>query len=250
MTSPILHTIMKVHIKRLGLGRVILGAFGMYVTIPVFFLIHGFVIHVLVMKILLPLCNEKNIEAKNFIILDRYKVSGLSRIDAINCMFCGWVNGLCTLFNHTLDELSKNAHDVTFVARLLIYLIILLYTLPGLVIQTIMHLWTNTMVAAPLRLEKISYRAITKEVLATYAIDSGYSQAARWYLSYQKITWTALERALEQVESAWCPIRHFERMESVVYPPHHKLFFEPEQIADLCVYLSEHGTVLSRDSRG
>jgi hypothetical protein len=68
------------------------------------------------------------------------------------------------------------------------------------------------------------------------------------YLLYQKISWTALERALEQIESAWCPIKHFERMESVIYPPHHKLFFEPHQILQLHAHLLEHGTVLAGDN--
>jgi len=73
-----------------------------------------------------------------------------------------------------------------------------------------------------------------------------YHGVARLYLVYLKATWVSLGHSLEKIESAWCPIKHFERKEGVVYPKHHKIFFEPHQVRELHEYLSEYGTVLAK----
>jgi hypothetical protein len=245
MMPPIIHTILKIHLKRLGLARVVIGALGMYVTIPAFLLIHVAVVTIIAQGILFPLLKINTIHTRNFIILDRYKVKGLSRIDTFNCLFCGWVNGICTFLNKTTDEISNNQQKLPLYAKAVILLTILSYTLPGLFIQTSMHLWSNYLIMAPLRLKKISYRSIIDEISKCYKTSTSYSQLGRYYLTYQKITWVALERALEQIESSWCPIKHFEQMESTIYPQHHRLFFKPDQITKLHKHLIEHGTVLT-----
>ena len=38
---------------------------------------------------------------------------------------------------------------------------------------------------------------------------------------------------IEQIESAWCPLRHYERREGIVYPAHHARFFGADTIDDL-----------------
>lgn len=245
MTDPILLTIMKIHLKRLGIFRVVIGVMGMYLTIPVFLLVHGVVVTIILQRIVLPLLHVNHVFTKNFIILDRYRVKGLSTIDTLNCLFCGWANGICTFVNHVIDKIGRKPQDFTPFSKIITFTLILLYTLPGLIVQTFVYLLNNHVIAASLHYRKISYRKELKKILATRDFASSYSKPARLYLIYQKMTWVALESALEQIESAWCPIKHFERMDSAIYPPHHKLFFEPDQIHELHAYLIRYGTVLS-----
>ena len=52
--------------------------------------------------------------------------------------------------------------------------------------------------------------------------------------------------ALEQIESSWCPLTHFERREGIVYPEHHRKFFGPNEIDAMRATLSTTGTVSAR----
>lgn len=244
MAPSILHTIMRVHIKRLGLLRVVIGALGIYLTIPAFMVIHGAVVVFILRRVVFPLLSLDNLRTENHIILDRYRVEGLSFMDKFNCLFCGWANGICTLLNRTVDAVSERRTDLPVHSQFIFALLMALYVPPAILLQIPMHLLTNHVIASALRFEKISYRVILREVLRGYPIDASHNSVVRIFLIYQKVTWIALERALEQIESSWCPIKHFERMDSVTYPLHHKRFFEPEQIRDLHDYLLEHGTVL------
>ena len=49
--------------------------------------------------------------------------------------------------------------------------------------------------------------------------------------------------ALEQTESAWCPLKHLEIREDAEYPDHHRHFFKPYEIEEMKQVLSERGTV-------
>jgi hypothetical protein len=52
--------------------------------------------------------------------------------------------------------------------------------------------------------------------------------------------------ALEQIESSWCPLKHFERREGIVYPDHHKKFFGPDEIEAMRQTLMNEGSVSYR----
>lgn len=231
------------HIYRLGFIRVLIGAIGIYLSIPVFLLIHAIVIQVLLKFVVHPFLNLGDLATHRFIVLDRYKVSGLSIIDRLHCLFCGWANGLNTLLNYTVDTISKGQIKICIFQKTILYLLCLLYLPSALIVQTCFFFIYNLLIAAPLSLEKVYYGSLIRTHINSYA--RSFSGSARLFLVYQKISWAALGLALKQIESAWCPIRHFEKMEGVIYPDHHRHFFEPDQIEQLRTHLMEYGTVLS-----
>ena len=69
------------------------------------------------------------------------------------------------------------------------------------------------------------------------------SGLARFLIRVAKNSQLRFAMALEQIESAFCPLRHFEEREGIVYPDHHKRFFGPEQIEEMRQTLMTVGTV-------
>ena len=244
LLDPLFFPILDSHIKRLGSLRVLLGAIGMYLTIPIFMLIYVSVVAMIMRGVVFPILNIKSLKDKNHIILDRYKVKGLSLFDKFHCLFCGLANGLCTLLNDSSDILIKTKHKINLLQKTLLFIVAAIYTVPCLVLQTVLHYIFNYIIALPLGLKKASYRAATAEYKKNHK-DQPMS-LGRFYLGYQKVTWMVLTQALSQIESSFCPIKHFEKMESVVYPNHHKIFFEPHQINELRQHLLDHGSVLKK----
>jgi len=45
---------------------------------------------------------------------------------------------------------------------------------------------------------------------------------------------------------SWCPLKHFERREGIVYPDHHKKFFGPDEIEAMRQTLMNERSVSSR----
>ncbi len=231
------------HLQRLGIIRLLIGVVMMYLTIPVFLLIHGAVVVLMLKWMIFPLLGIVHIRTKNYIVIDRYKVQGLSGLDTFNCLFCGWVNGVCTFLNAAVDTISENPRQLGMVSKIFLFILLAIYTLNSLVIQTLLHISYNAFIALPHGLKTVSYLDVIREVRSDKGYARNHKSLAKQFIIYQKITWKALNYALEQIECAWCPIKHFETMESVVYPAHHKLFFEPDQVEELKEFLKEHGTV-------
>lgn len=243
---PLWCPIMGSHIHRIGLLRVFVGAVGMYLSVPVFILVHAVVIQIVFRWIIFPVLGLGSLSTEQYIILDRYKVEGLSWIDKLHCLFCGWVNGICTFLDCRVDLISSCPIPLTRFKKAILTLVCLVYTVPAVMVQLLFFLVYNYLIAAPLELEKVYYGPL----IHCYCFKNPYAQKhrpwARRFLVYQKISWQALGAALKQIESAWCPIKHFERMEKGIYPNHHRLFFEPHQVGALRRFLRRHKTVLDR----
>lgn len=218
----------------------------MYLSIPVFMLIHAITIQIMLRWIVYPLLRLDRLSTKKFIVMDRYKVNGLSFIDKFHCLFCGWANGMYTFLNNRVDFISQNPQSLGPIKTAIMGFFCVIYTPPALFIQFLQFFIYNHLIAAPLELEKVYYTPLINQYHtdSTYAIK--HKTWPRRFLIYQKITWAALGLALRQIESAWCPIKHFEEMEDFVFPDHHKLFFEPHQIDELRDFLSTNGTVLDK----
>lgn len=245
---PLWCPIMGTHLHRLGFLRVATGALGMYLSIPVFMLVHIFVIQLVLRLAVFPLLDLKYPGTRRFIILDRYKVKGLSVVDKFHCLFCGWVNGICLFLDNQTDFLSTHRSLPSVGKRGFFVLLGLIYTPAALSIQLVFFLIYNYLIAVPLELEKVYYTELILRYFRQTPYAAGHSPWTRRFLTYQKITWQGLSVALKQIESAWCPIRHFEKMNGVRYPDHHKLFFEPQQIDALRRHLALHGSVLSKEN--
>ncbi len=244
-TTSLARTIFSIHVKRLGLTRVLAGALGMYITVPVFIIIHVFVIYLLINSIVAPLLKLTNLKPSNYIIIDRYKVQGLGLIDKVNCLFCGWVNGISTYMSQATESISGCRYEMPVKTKVVLSTLTLSYILPAILIQIAMHLNNNYLIASSLKLKKIYWLRLFGDTLADKKFAAAYSRLARIFLIYQKTTWASLALSLEQIESAWCPIKHLEKKECVVYPDHHRTFFSPHQIDELHIFLLKHGTVLN-----
>jgi hypothetical protein len=243
---PLWCPIMGSHIQRLGVTRVVIGAIGMYLSIPVFMIVHAIVIQLFLRWAIYPFLGLGHLTTEKFLILDRYKVRGLSAIDKFHCLFCGWVSGICTFLDHIVDLISNTPRTITPFKRIILALVCMTYTLPALMIQTCFFFIYNYLIAAPLRLEKVYYGPLIKQYCFVEPYARKHRVWTRRFLTYQKISWRALGLALKQIESAWCPIKHFEKMGNVTFPDHHKLFFEPDKVDELRRFLCQHGTALER----
>ncbi len=243
---PLWCPIMGSHIHRLGIVRVCIGALGMYLSVPVFMIVHAVVIQGLMRWIIFPVLEFDGLTTRQFIILDRYRVSGLSVVDKFHCLFCGWVNGICTFLDHQVDRIAGTPLALGTSRRTILAVTCLAYTLPAVIIQTLFFFIYNYVIAAPLDLDKVYYGSLIRQYCMAKPYASSHPLWARRFLTYQKISWAALGLALRQIESAWCPIRHFETMENAVFPDHHQLFFEPHQVDQLRRFLGRHRTVLER----
>ena len=51
---------------------------------------------------------------------------------------------------------------------------------------------------------------------------------------------------LDQIESSWCPLVHFEKRKGVIYPSHHERFFGPHELEKMRDVLRTVGTVSTR----
>jgi hypothetical protein len=75
---------------------------------------------------------------------------------------------------------------------------------------------------------------------------SRFPTPSRFLIRSAKSMMLRFALALEQIESSWCPLRHFERREGIVYPEHHKKFFGPDEIEAMRIVLLTEGTVSER----
>jgi hypothetical protein len=103
----------------------------------------------------------------------------------------------------------------------------------------------NVLVSRPLGMHRVSI-AEARQIIE----DDDYAgQMPTWlrtFVRMYKSTWLRFSMALEQIESSWCPLTHFERREGIVYPEHHRKFFGPDEIDAMRETLSTAGTVSSR----
>ena len=83
-------------------------------------------------------------------------------------------------------------------------------------------------------------------ILEEHGYASQFSPMSRYFLRSSKSSALRFAMALEQIESSWCPLTHFERREGIVYPEHHKRFFGPDEIELMRQTLMSEGTVSPR----
>ena len=230
------------HIKRIGWLRVIAGGGSMYLSIPMFIAFHVSVAVALYQWMLRPLFGLPRVRWADHVIIDRHRIEGLPFFDVFNCWFCGYANGLCTMINTELDHLSAHEGRLPPWRRVLAGCAVAL-NLPFLWLGEwfgIRFIY-DVLVSRPLGMHRTG-RAEAAQLLenAGYAKNFG---AGRGVLLYAKNMTLRLSLALEQIESSWCPLKHFERRNGIVYPEHHKRFFGPQELETMRHTLSTVGTV-------
>lgn len=237
---PAVISIYGIHSKRLGHFRTALGALLMYSTVPLFLLLHTTVALFMYRKILRPLLKLPMLYSRDYVILDRYNLSSLHWFDRLNCLFCEYANGITQLVQDEIMVVVSHPVQTSFLQRCVIVLYLVPQTFLVLLGMLIATVPTNILMNL-LGLHRASHKRILDR-LQRENFGSLYGTVMCRIIRMYKLTADILSYNLEQIESAWCPIRHYER-EGQHLPMHHKNFFERDNLTALQSTLTERGTV-------
>ncbi len=230
-------------VERIGLPRVLAGGLSMYFSIPIFAILH-IIGHVVLLRwLVVPLLGMDNISVRNYVILDRHKIEGLSLLDKVNCVFCGWANGLSMLLHAWLERLDGYEGKIDSDKRRVLTIWLVLFS-PLICLAEIISIQIiyNIMVSRPLGLKRITLDEAYNEIEDS-GFASKFSVLPRSLLRYHKSFEIRLENALEQIETSWCPLKHLDTDRDIVYPDHHRKFFGRDQIEQMKKILQTDGTV-------
>ena len=222
-----------------------IGGFSMYLCIPFLVVTHLTSSLILYQWVVRPLFRTRRIEWKDYIIIDRHRIEALSAFDKFNCMFCGYANGVCTLLNKELDQSQNIEGDIGVGRQRILALVLLLLTPIGLLTELVHQVVYNVLVSRPLGMHRVSMKE-AGAILEEHGYASRFRPLNRYMLKSAKNSMIRFAMALEQIESSWCPLTHFERREGIVYPDHHERFFGPDQIEAMRQTLINEGTVSPR----
>ena len=244
---PLIWNIFGSHAKRLGLSRVMFGGTCMYLSLPFFVVAHTTGVFLMIQCLLTPLFGVRRRSLRNYIIIDRHKISGLTLMDRINCMFCGYANGSVHFLNIWLDDVAEKEADINWLRRFLA-LVMLAFYFPVLAIlqATTLHVVYDLLVARPLALNSMPRKAGLKKLNGITAFTKIERSLFSWLLRFEKLFALRLSFALAQIEASWCPLKHLDRRAEASYPDHHRHFFEADQVEEMLVTLAEEGSALRR----
>ena len=236
------------HVKRIGWLRTIIGGFPMYIGVPFFLLFHLVCLVLYFKGILQPLLHLDKLEFRNYLVMDRHRIRTLPWFDRMNCMYCDYANGLATIFQDELTLIEARIASgvrLSVQAQLLIIVGFIFYYSASTVFKISRFLIYDVMISHPLGLHRLSTQD-AKRILLRQGITREYQGFLGKVFENECLLSIKLNNALEQIESAWCPIRHLDLQPDVVLPGHHKLFLEPTEIEEVKRTLQNEGTVSLR----
>ncbi|KKS29033.1 MAG: hypothetical protein UV60_C0002G0017 [Parcubacteria group bacterium GW2011_GWA2_43_11] len=235
-------SIFRIHSKRIGIVRTLLGALLMYTTIPFFIFVHMSITIFFYKGILRPLLGLPPLYTKNYIIFDRFAIRDLHWIDRLNCQFCEYANGLTVLMNAELEQVVQ-LKKVSLIKSVLIGV----YLIPQTVFFFIGLLLTSIPTAVLIKLlglHRASYMRIHK-CLIDDSYAGHFSTPFISFIRFYKVSAETIAYNLEQIESSWCPIKHLE-MSNRVHPVHHGNFYARNDLNSAKRKLAEVGSVSSK----
>ncbi len=233
------------HMKRIGVLRTFAGGLPMYLCIPLLIVAHMTTAVALYQWILRPLLRTPRVRWADYVIIDRHRITELTWFDKFNCMFCGYANGLTTMLNQEMDHTAAAMLPTGSLKRPLLWLVAVLWMPVYLMAEVGVQIIYNTLVSRPLGMHRVSF-AQAGQMLRDTRYAQGHDVLLRTWLRLNKSVMLRFAMGLEQIESSWCPLRHFERRRGVVYPEHHKKFFGPDELGRMVDVLSTTGTVSDR----
>lgn len=250
--KSLIPTICECHIERIGVFRALFGGLSMYLTIPMWVLFHFTSAVILYQWLLRPILGLKRVLWKDHVILDRHRIETLALMDKLNCLFCGYANGLTTMLNKEIDNIAENAQEIKSrkwvpLRAVLAVVISVVFLMPLVVICDLIaiRLIYNNLIAIPLGMHQTSSIDAHNFIRGVnYAKDFNF--ITRKILCYTKNVFLRLSELLEQIESSWCPLKHFETREGIVYPKHHENFIHPQNALYAKEILRTEGTVSPR----
>lgn len=246
--SSLLVSINVAHVRLHGWPRCIVGGGTMYLSIPAFVLLNLTLVVALLQGVLAPLFGVSTVRWADHVVMDRGRIANLYWLDRLNCQFCGYANGLSTMLNTQLDRLAA-ANPNAGALRWAVAGLAAVMTAPLWVafdLYTVRFLYGG-IISRCLYMHRFSW-AEGAAVLEAGRYAEHLPAPARTVLRTWKNSALALEMLLEQIESAWCPLRHYETREGIVYPAHHKRFFGANHIDELRAaraYLYANGGTVS-----
>lgn len=244
---PLVWNIFGSHAKRLGLTRVMFGGTCMYLSLPFFIIVHTTGLFLMIQCVLTPLFDLKRRDLRNYVIIDRHRISGLTLMDRINCMFCGYANGSLHFLNTWLDDVAERAADLHWFRRLVAGLVLAFYLPILAILQVItLHLIYDLLVAQPLGLHSMPRIAGLRKLNGISTYTKIHFSPFSILLRFEKLFAIRLSFALAQIESSWCPLKHLDRRLEASYPEHHQSFFHADEVADMLATLAEEGSALRR----
>lgn len=242
LMSPIFSS----HIKRIGILRTFAGGLPMYTCIPALVVLHLTACVLAYQWLITPLMRTKKVRFRDYVIIDRHRIEGMNFFDKFNCMFCGYANGLTTLANVEIDNFSKVDLNALPLWRKVLASLLIIPFVPLLAFFELnFQIIYNVLVSTPLGMHRISMNE-ANQVLEKEQYAKQYPAFARIPTLMAKSVVFRFSMGLEQIESSWCPLKHLERREGVVYPSHHSRFFGPHQLEEMRQVLSTKGTVSNR----
>ncbi len=233
------------HIERIGVLRTFAGGLSMYLCIPLFVMAHMTTVVVLYQWILRPLLGTPRVRWADYVIIDRYRITDLTWFDKFNCMFCGYANGLTTMINKEFDHTAGSSGSLALWKRPVLLVLCLAYLPVYVMAELGLQIIFNILVSRPLGMHRVSI-AQASAVLRRGNYAAAHGIFFGTWLRVMKSVMLRIAMCLEQIESSWCPLRHFERREGVVYPEHHKKFFGPDEVERMREVLRTTGTVSDR----
>jgi hypothetical protein len=242
--KTIVGSIFLTHMRRIGIPRTFLGGGLMYVSFLEFVFIHLTSIIILYRLLLSPVFKLRKFRIKDYIILDRGRIEGMTLLDRINCEFCGYANGTTRLWNAELDELAGTGLGK---GRILAKAVVGLYALCLAVFSVFSFIFSKILFAI-IALFLGYHWASTKETRLRLR-ETGYGNAhnpvMRLLIRFAKVYAETLATNLEQIESSWCPLKHVETATTVV-PGHHANFLGRDELPAVLEVLAKDGTVSPR----
>jgi hypothetical protein len=242
----LMYPIFSSHIKRIGAARTFSGGLSMYLCIPLLVLLHVKICVAGYQWMARPFLSLPKVRWSDYVIIDRHRINGMSWFDKFNCMFCGYANGLTVMANVEIDNLSKSdIRNQSLLTKLYLLALIPVF-LPLLIIfEAGIQIIYNILVSRPLGMHRIS-RSEAKKIITQQRFAEQLPLPGRLMAREAKSIVLRFSMALEQIESSWCPLKHLETREGVVYPKHHDKFFGPHELEKMREVLSTVGTVSDR----
>ncbi|WP_374594678.1 hypothetical protein [Aquabacterium sp.] len=233
------------HIRRIGWVRTFAGGLPMYLCIPLLIVLHVTVCVAAYQWLLRPLFGIPRVRWADHVIIDRHRIAGMSWFDKFNCMFCGYANGLVTMANMELDHLARMDRPVPLWKQAVAAVVAVLLMPLLVVFEAGVQIIYNLLVSRPLGMHRVSI-VEARRVMSRAGYAAQRPWIARVPLRAAKSIVLRFSMGLEQIESSWCPLKHFETREGIVYPRHHDKFFGPHEIERMRQVLSTVGTVSDR----
>jgi len=242
LMSPIFSS----HVKRIGWTRTLSGGLPMYTCIPLLVIMHVTTCVAGYQWLMRPLLNLPKVKWRNHVIIDRQRIDGMNWFDAFNCMFCGYANGLTVMANIEIDHLSRVDLKQISPGRKALFAALSLVFVPLLLVFELgLQIIYNILVSRPLGMHRVSLAEAGHLLKKTHYAEQ-FNAPAQQFVRAAKSLVLRFALALEQIESSWCPLKHLERREGIVYPGHHDKFFGPHEIEQMRHALLTKGTVSDR----